>query len=158
MNIKKAALFLTLLSAVISLSILPLRSNTPQKPIIPQPINVSMIQLIATPERFDGKMVSVVGYLGIESEDARLYVSEEDYRRYIPENGVFIDVNKEMERNIEKIDIHYVILAGVFRQKGAPVSVGSNSEITDIRRCTPLLELTDKRPRHPKEGQPEKPR
>jgi hypothetical protein len=132
--------------------------DSAQKTIVPQPINVSMINLIATPEKFEGKLISVVGFLAIESEDARLFLSEEDYRQYIPENGVFIDVNKEVSRNMEKVDRHYVSLVGVFKQKGAGVSVGSNSEITDIRLCLPLLQLTDTRPRRLKDSQPEKPR
>jgi hypothetical protein len=33
-----------------------------------------MIQLIATPEKFDGKTISVVGFLAVEPEDARLYL------------------------------------------------------------------------------------
>ncbi len=133
----------------------------PQKPIIPQPTNVSMIQLIATPEKFDGKIVSVVGYLGIESEDARLYLSEEDYRRYIPGNGVWVDANKETARNVKQIDMHYVVLVGVFKQKGLPLHFpggAGDAGITDIRLCHPWLEPTDKRPRQLKESQPEKPR
>lgn len=129
-------------------------TESAQNPIAPQPINVSMINLIATPEKFDGKMISVVGFLAIESEDARLYLGEEDYRHYIADNGIFIDVNKIVSRNMEKVDGHYASLVGVFRQKGASVSVGSNSQITDIRLCVPLLEFTEKRPRTLKDNQP----
>jgi hypothetical protein len=52
---------------------------------------------------------------------------------------------------MEKVDGHYVSLVGVFKQKGAGVSVGSNSEITDIRLCLPLLQFTNTRPRKLKE-------
>jgi hypothetical protein len=61
--------------------------DSAQKAIVPQPINISMINLIATPEKFEGKVISVVGFLAIEAEDARLFLSEEGYRQYIPEMG-----------------------------------------------------------------------
>jgi hypothetical protein len=139
-----AALFCGLVASSLS------STRSAQKPIAPQPIGISMIQLIATPEKFDGKMISVVGFLAIETEDTRLYLSEEDYRHYIPDNGVFIVVNKEVNTNIEKVDLHYVSLVGVFKLKGLPPHYpGGTGEggITDIRQCIPWLELTETRPR-----------
>jgi hypothetical protein len=44
--------------------------NRAPKPIIPQPTVASIINLIATPERYDGKMVSVAGFLAVESGSA----------------------------------------------------------------------------------------
>jgi hypothetical protein len=85
--------------------------------IVPKPTGVSIINLIATPERYDGKMISVVGFLSIESEDARLYLGQEDYRRNNMGNGIFIDTNKEVTRDIEAKDLHYVGLVGVFKKK-----------------------------------------
>lgn len=117
------------------------------------PVNVSMIQLIATPEKFDGKLISVVGFLGVDPEDARLYVSEEDYKRYIPGNGVWIDENKQMQRDIEQVDLHYVTIVGVFKQKGLPRHMavgGGDSGISDIRQCLPWLTPMERRARKPK--------
>ena len=150
---KRTAALLTLFFGLPSGFGLPADLNSPQKPISPQPIDVSMIQLIATPERFEGKMVSVVGFLGIDPEEARLYVSEEDYRQYIPGNGVWLDENKQMQKDIEQIDLHYVTLVGVFKQKGLPphMAVGAGeSGITDIRQCLPWLTPAERRPRKPK--------
>ena len=127
--------------------------NSPQKPVGSQPTVVSLIQLIATPERFDGKMVSVVGFLGVDPEEARLYVNEEDYKQYIPGNGVWVDENKQMQTDIELIDLHYVTLVGVFKQKGLPthMAVGAaDSGITDIRQCLPWLTPAERRPRRQK--------
>jgi uncharacterized Zn ribbon protein len=159
---KRLLFFLPLLSALLIFSSPTLDSTQmpPSRrptPIVPPPTIVSMINLIATPEKFDGKMVSVVGFLAIETEDARLYLSEEDYRHYIAENGVFVDVNGEVTKNMEKADGHYVSLVGVFKLKGAGVSVGNGSQITDIRLCLPLHEFTEKRPRKLKEPPTENP-
>jgi hypothetical protein len=129
--------------------------------IVPQPTGVSIINLIATPERYDGKMISVVGFLSIESEDARLYLGQEDYRRNNMGNGIFIDTNKEVTRDIEAKDLHYVGLVGVFKKKGLPMHYpggAGDAGITDIRQCLPIPELTERRPRQLKESQQEKPR
>jgi hypothetical protein len=131
-----------------------------RRAIAPKPTSISLINLIATPERFDGKMVSVVGFLAVESEDARLYLSQEDYRRNIMGNGIFIEVNKEVDRDIEQKDLHYVGLVGVFKQKGLPLHFpggAGDAGITDIRQCLALPELTDTRPRKLKETQPQNP-
>src|SRR5437899_3349113 len=115
-----------------------------QKPIVPQPVGVSVINLIATPERYDGKMISVVGFLAVESEDVRLYLNREDYQHEIGGNGIFIDANKEVTKNLESKDLHYVVLLGIFKQKGLPLHFpggAGDAGITDIRQCFPLVEF-----------------
>lgn len=144
---KKIALLTPFLLVVFPFFLLPTRSA--QTPISPQPMRTNMIQLIATPEKFDGKMISVVGFLAIENEDTRLYLSKEDYRNYIPGNGVFVDANKEISRNMEEVDLHYVSLVGVFKLKGLPAHYpGGTGEggITDIRQCIPWLTPAERRP------------
>jgi hypothetical protein len=121
--------------------------NIAQKPITPEPTSVSVVQLIATPERFYGKMVAVVGYLGLEMENNRLYLSEEDYRRNIAGNGVWIDVTKQVDIDREKLDMHYVQIAGVFKKRGP----AGDGEISEVRVCQPWPEFTERRPRKPSE-------
>lgn len=131
-----------------------------QKPIVPRPETISMIQLIASPEKFDGKTVSVVGFLGVDPEDTRLYLSQDDYLHYIPGNGIWIDVNKDILRNVESIDLHYVLLVGVFKQHGLPSHYpGGTGDggITDIRQCTPWLTPSERRSREPKDRRRQNP-
>jgi hypothetical protein len=126
----------------------------------PWPIRTSVINLIATPERYGGKMVRVVGFLAVESEDVRLYFSEEDYRRNIVENGIFIDANREITSEIESKDLHYVQISGVFKMKGLPMHFpggAGDAGITDVRQCFPIPELTDTRPRRLKDSQRQNP-
>jgi len=53
---------------------------------------VSMIQLIATPERFDRQRIQVTGYLSSQFENSALYLHEEDYARGITKNALWIEV------------------------------------------------------------------
>jgi hypothetical protein len=141
---KLITLMAALLTTSFSFRVLPQIS---QKPVTPQPSHASIIQLIATPEKYYGKMVSVVGFLEIEKEDVRLFLGEEDYRRNLRDNGVAVDLKKEMIRDIEKLDAHYVLVVGVFQEKG----LDGHGSITDVRECIPWPELTERRPRKPKE-------
>jgi hypothetical protein len=125
-----------------------------RKPIVPQPEGVSIINLIATPERYDGKMISVAGFLAIENEDSRLYLSQEDYRRNLMINGIFVDHSEEIHKDIEQKDLHYVLITGIFKLRGLPMHYpggAGDAGITDIRQCIPIPELTDTRPRQLKQ-------
>jgi hypothetical protein len=109
-----------------------------------------VINLIATPERYDGKVISVIGFLSIDPEDPRLFLSEEDYQRNIMNNGIFVDAIKEVQKGIEQKDLHYVVITGVFKLKGLPLHYpggAGDAGITDIRQCLPIPELTSTRPR-----------
>src|SRR5262249_34050359 len=77
-------------------------------------VAVSLVQLIATPEAFDGKLVSVIGFLRLDSEDSRLYLAESDYLHNIPYNGVWVEMTIT-SRTFEKIDSTYVHVVGTFR-------------------------------------------
>jgi hypothetical protein len=78
-----------------------------------EPLGVSLVQLIATPERYHGKLVRVVGFLRIEFEGDALYLHEEDYRHRINKNAIWIDVPPEA-RNKHSLNNRYVIAEGVF--------------------------------------------
>lgn len=96
--------------------------------------NISMIQLIANPEKFDGKTVSVVGFLGIEPENERLYLTEEDHQRIFAHNGLWVDLPSLTGKEQEELDRHYVQIVGTFKQGGRfPYAAGGG--LTDIKRC-----------------------
>lgn len=52
---------------------------------------LSLIELIARPEIYDGRRVLVKGFASLEFEDNGLYVSREDATVPIRKNGVWID-------------------------------------------------------------------
>src|SRR5580704_17864684 len=80
-----------------------------------EPLKVSIIQLLATPERFEGKSVVVSGFLRIQQEADLLYLSKEDYDNVILSNALWIDVSRDMLKDREKIDLNYVRIVGTFR-------------------------------------------
>jgi hypothetical protein len=60
------------------------------RPLSLNPIGVSMIQLIATPERFHNKAVRVTGFCHDEEEDTAIYLSTEDANYLNGRNALWV--------------------------------------------------------------------
>lgn len=94
---------------------------------------VSMVQLIATPEKFDGKVVFVSGFLRLEFEGNCLYLHKEDYQHAITKNAVWVVRNAVINAKGDTLNMHYVLVAGTFnaRSKGhRDLNSGSLTNIT----------------------------
>lgn len=123
-----------------------------------QPARVSLVALLAAPEKFDGKLVYVTGYLRLDEEGDTLYLSETDYLHALLRNGVWVERTKEMERDIENLDSKYVSIAGYFSAKDRGHMSRSSGGIVRIRSCTfwsdpkyPIVrKLQDERKKVPK--------
>ena len=53
---------------------------------------VSLVQLLAAPERFHNKRVQVIGYLQLRFEGDAIYLHKEDCDHGITKNGVWINI------------------------------------------------------------------
>jgi hypothetical protein len=75
---------------------------------------VSILQLIVTPERYDGKRVQVEGFLHLEFEGNALYLSENDYDHHLHKNALWVRRNSMINERFDKLNSRYVILIGTF--------------------------------------------
>ena len=69
-----------------------------------KPVHVTLVRLIANPEKFDGKLVRVIGFLRLEFEGNVLYLHREDYENAILGDGIWVDAtprDKEAEQDVE---------------------------------------------------------
>jgi len=78
-----------------------------------------LISILADPERFNGKQVTVIGFLLVEHQPkhvpaATLFLHEEDAKNLLS-NGVVVVPSEQMVREREKIDRMYVMLTGTVR-------------------------------------------
>lgn len=127
----------------IALVCLLLSLGTPGQERFPRErfIGVSIIQLIATPERYNDKLVSTYGFLGIGWESSVLWLHKEDGENLLPPNGIWLEPSAEMRRNASETNLKYVAIIGVFHafQSGRPgynINENMSGGLTDIRRCT----------------------
>jgi hypothetical protein len=76
--------------------------------------SVDVIALIANPEKFDGKLIRVIGFLRLDSEGNVLYLHREDYENAILGDGIWVDVTPAVTKQSATLNMNYVLLEGVF--------------------------------------------
>jgi hypothetical protein len=98
----------------------------------------NMVALLASPDKFDGKVVSVLGFLVLDHQKhhaaaAFLFLHEEDANNILS-NGFQVVPNEQMIRDEEKIDRMYILLTGTV--KLVPTEGDSRALVLkDIRSC-----------------------
>ncbi|HEX3945684.1 MAG TPA: hypothetical protein VHW69_16525 [Rhizomicrobium sp.] len=75
---------------------------------------VSMIDLLANKEKFNGKLVQVSGFLSWQFEDHALYLDENAYSHTFTENALWIEPDGTERMSFEKYDRHPGYVIGVF--------------------------------------------
>jgi len=114
-----------------------------------EPINVTMVQLIANPERFDGKLIRVIGFLRLEFEGDVLYLHREDYEQALLGDGIWVDATPEIKKNSKDLNMHYVLFEGVFSSKDKGHMGMWSGTITQIRRAERWIAAARPVPRPP---------
>jgi hypothetical protein len=85
---------------------------------IAEPVDVSLVQLIANPKDYDGKVVRAIGFVNLEFEGDAVYLHQDDYRYGITKNGLWLDFTRdEFHKNKSEFDQKYVLLEGTFNAK-----------------------------------------
>jgi hypothetical protein len=97
--------------------------------------DVSLIQLIANPQAYDGKTIRIIGFVHLEFEGTVIYLHREDFRYGIAKNGLWLDIPKGMNQaQMKAINDHYVICTARF-VANMHGHMGMNSgEVTSVSR------------------------
>lgn len=90
-------------------------SLDPQAHASEQPADVSLVELLANPEHYDGKLVRCIGFLRLEFEGNALYLHREDYEHAILRNAFWVQTSRGIDKNRASLNMKYVLLEGVFR-------------------------------------------
>jgi hypothetical protein len=70
----------------------PAAPTPPEGASASDPVAVSLLELIATPERFKGRWVRLMGFAVLEFEGNAVYLHEEDYLHSLTRNAVWLDL------------------------------------------------------------------
>lgn len=97
---------------------------------------VSLLQLIATPERFDGRRVRVMGFLHLELEGNALYVHREDLDANLVANAIGIVPSPAVTAQRKRLDDRYVLVEGTFQASASDTDMGAGAlrDVTWIDR------------------------
>src|ERR1700722_14351460 len=79
-------------------------------------LGISIITLIANPEKYEGDTVMVAGFLNLEFEGNALYIHKEDYEHRMYKNSLWVDIDRDSLKlsTINKYNKKYVEIEGVF--------------------------------------------
>lgn len=107
----------------------------------PRAFDVSMVQLIANPEKYDGKLITVIGFMEIGDENDLIYSHHEDDEHGILANAIWFEITPMIKEKSEILSGNYVLLTGRFTAKRVnydPVAVGGIKEISRAERWSEL--------------------
>jgi len=88
-----------------------------QPAVATEPLDVSLIQLIANPKDLDGKIVRVIGFVKLEFEGNAIYLHQDDYKFGISKNGLYLYITDDIRKRQADFDERYIILEGTFNAK-----------------------------------------
>ncbi|AMV25738.1 hypothetical protein VT84_15175 [Gemmata sp. SH-PL17] len=101
------------------------------------PILLSLINLIASPEKYDGKLVIVQGFLSLAFEGTCLFLHREDCEYGLYQNACWVSVRHgdlTLDR-AKQLHCQYVMLEGTFRrEETGHMGVLQNGGICDVKR------------------------
>jgi hypothetical protein len=104
------------------------RNSEPEPPTV-----VSIVQLIATPERFDGTLVSLIGFIHIGREQDLVYLGEQDFNHGLIENALWFHLSEEMGKDWRKVNRNYVRIVAVFSARHEGPYGCPNGGLTSIK-------------------------
>ena len=133
-----AIILLTLLIACGQKAIKSSDSETTQ--LRESPLTVtSIVRLIATPDKFEGRQIMVEGFMNVEFEGNAIYLHKDDYENGLYSNGLWISLTEDQEKEIDSLNLNksYVLLEGTFNSDGhghLGLWSGEIINITEIKR------------------------
>jgi hypothetical protein len=104
-----------------------------------QPLPVSLLQLIATPDAFDGKYVRVHGFVCIEHEGTAIYLHREDAEHMLTRNGLWLAANDAPPAGSREAQVkdRYALIEGRFSASKKGHRGLWSGAVEDITRMEP---------------------
>jgi hypothetical protein len=99
------------------------------------PPMVSIVQLLSSPDKYDGKRVVVFGFLTIGQENDNLYFGKTDYDNALEVNSIWVELSDDMVKKRNELQMKYVRIVGVFHVGHAGHRSGSLGGIGEISDC-----------------------
>ncbi len=113
-------------------------------PDFAEKFNISLVKLIANPEKYHGKTMQIIGFLNLEFEGNAIYLHKEDFDHSLSDNAIWVDTSGDFlkKKKLSDYNRRYVIMQGTFdmnRQGHMGLFGGTINNITrldvwDLRR------------------------
>ncbi len=106
------------------------------------PISVGMVALLASPQKYDGKIIRTWGFLNLRPDDNAIFAHEEDCQIPLYKNSFGLDFTEAQERQFKSLNQTYVIIEGTMHSKGADgpaLDSGTLVHITMVHGWKPFV-------------------
>lgn len=108
-------------------------SGKPTKVVSP----ISLVAVLASPEKFDKKLVAVSGYLSVSPTDSHLYLSEQDFNYVLTANAISVTAGTPLQlpssaNSLQDCDRHHATVSGVYHSEGNVLTV---TQVTTLHRA-----------------------
>jgi hypothetical protein len=104
---------------------------------------ISLIQLISNPDKYDGKVVRLEGFLRIEFEGNALYLHQEDDDHMLTKNAIWVDASPDMTKRRNDLNKKYVLLEGTFDAKNHGHMGLFSGSLHKVKRADVFASRTD---------------
>jgi len=97
-----------------------------------EPVNIGMLALLATPQKYDEQVIRTIGYLSLRSNDNALFFHEEDVQIPLLKDSFALDLDLDQEKEFKALNLTYVMVQGTLRSRGADGPALNSGTITHI--------------------------
>lgn len=105
----------------------------------PEILDISIINLIANPEKYHNKEVIISGYLNLQFEGTAIYIHKEDFDNGLRKNGLWVNFFNEIKKEeLSNAHGNYVMIRGLFDMERKGHWGLWSGTIKDIKSVTPL--------------------
>lgn len=101
-----------------------------------EPVATSLLQLIGSPDAFDGRRVRVIGFAHLEFEGEGLFLHREDFENLLHKNALWLDVPLKPE--FIAFNGRYMIVEGTFISGPRGHFGNYSGMIKDVSRYDPM--------------------
>lgn len=78
---------------------------------------ISLVTLVAMPERYHGKPVVVSGFMYLQREHNALYIGKSDFQHGALKNAVYLQITNDLFEHVYRLNGCYVVVSGTFDGK-----------------------------------------
>ena len=94
---------------------------------------ISLVQLLANPEKYDGRHVRVSGYIHFEKEASAIFLHEDDVEHHLIRNGVWVSLAEG--ESLPECQDAYVEVEGVYRARNTGKAGLFSGALTRVTKC-----------------------
>ena len=98
---------------------------------------VSIIQLLANPEKYDKQVVAITGYVKDEFENSGIYFSIDDAQKAVVLNGIGLD-SFNIKNSTKKLNNKFCVVVGTFEMINNTTYPQFSGRLIHIEKIQPI--------------------